>query len=241
MLSALRSGDYAHAGETEAIEIALHYLVKNPNRLLLDVGSGLGGTAHYVEEHGWGKVVGVDIDNEVLEYSKTKYPEIEFKHCNAESLHQCFKKAYFDVIYSFNAFFSFISQENCLASMSEVAKKGAELILFDYSSPVPYSKESPFYDHTGKSSSQYFKPIDLSSIEENLNKTSWHLVRIMDLTDKYIIWYQWLITQMEKRKKELISQFGDDLFDDLYGGYCRLLDLLQQERVGGAVVQAEKT
>jgi hypothetical protein len=55
LLALIRERDYAHAGEEEAIEITLRNHPKRADRLLLDVGCGLGGTANYVQNHGWAK------------------------------------------------------------------------------------------------------------------------------------------------------------------------------------------
>ncbi|WP_156411958.1 methyltransferase domain-containing protein, partial [Legionella bozemanae] len=65
ILAMLREGDFAHPGETEAIELSLSPIAKNSEARLLDVGCGLGGTAHYVQKKGWGTVTGVDIDSDL--------------------------------------------------------------------------------------------------------------------------------------------------------------------------------
>ena len=61
MLAMMRKGDYAHAGEEEAIDLVMNKIPKDNTRLILDVGCGLGGTAKYIQDHGWGKVTGIDI------------------------------------------------------------------------------------------------------------------------------------------------------------------------------------
>jgi hypothetical protein len=50
LLAFIRGSDYAHAGEEEAIDLALRPVPRRPDQLLLDVGCGLGGTAKYVED-----------------------------------------------------------------------------------------------------------------------------------------------------------------------------------------------
>jgi SAM-dependent methyltransferase len=62
LLALIRGSDYAHAGEEEAIELALRPVPRRASQLLLDVGCGLGGTAKYVQDHGWGTVVGLDVE-----------------------------------------------------------------------------------------------------------------------------------------------------------------------------------
>ena len=49
LLSFLRDGDFAHAGETEAINLLMGQFRKKRIQYILDVGCGLGGTAHYLQ------------------------------------------------------------------------------------------------------------------------------------------------------------------------------------------------
>jgi hypothetical protein len=52
ILALVRDGDFAHAGEEEAIERAMRAVPKDRNRLILDAGCGRGGTAAYLQHHG---------------------------------------------------------------------------------------------------------------------------------------------------------------------------------------------
>ena len=51
ILALVRDGDFAHAGEEEAIERALQEVPKDPNQQILDAGCGRGGTAAYMQDH----------------------------------------------------------------------------------------------------------------------------------------------------------------------------------------------
>jgi hypothetical protein len=48
ILALIRDGDYAHAGEEEAIECSFRSIPKNLEHWLLDVGCGRGGSADYL-------------------------------------------------------------------------------------------------------------------------------------------------------------------------------------------------
>src|ERR1700679_1547306 len=60
-LATVRGEDFAHAGEEEAIDLAFAGIGAQPDWQVLDAGCGRGGTADYVNRHGWGNVVGIDI------------------------------------------------------------------------------------------------------------------------------------------------------------------------------------
>lgn len=241
LLAYIRKDDYAHAGESEAIEITMKDIPKKSNQHLLDIGCGLGGTAHYLEKHGWGKVSGIDLDKEVISYAKLHYPQVYFKESDVLDIHKLFITQKFDVVYSFNAFFSFPQQEESLKRMAEVANENADLIIFDYASEGKYTGENPFQDrYYNSNSSKFFLPINLDAIELQLYQTGWELINIEDLTEKYYFWYKWLLQQMQDQKKELIHLFDENTFVDLHDGYCRLLELIDQKKIGGAIVRASR-
>lgn len=240
LLAAVRQGDYAHAGEEEAIEIAMGLIPKRPDQWLLDVGCGLGGTAHYLEQQGWGKVTGIDIDPAMVNYAKSHYSHINFFETEAKALSTIFLHPTFDVVYSFNAFFCFPDQGLCLNEMAKIAKHNADLMIFDYASPGMYTNKNPFFYPAGHSFSKVFSPINLDAIEKVLSENHWELKNTINLRDKYLNWYEWLVEKMNQQKPDLIQKFGELTFDGLYDGYVVLLDLLSSGVVSGAVIHAKR-
>lgn len=239
LLAYIRKGDHAHAGENEAIELALKEIPKRAPQHLLDVGCGLGGTASYVHKQGWGKVSGIDIDREMISYAKIHYPQIYFHQGDVVNLPKVFTNLTFDVIYSFNAFFSFPDQETSLKAMAAVATNDAKLVIFDYSSPGIFKLDNPFYDrYTQSNSGKFFFPINMHEIEKQLQRTGWELNKMIDLSPKFDTWYRWLIAEMEKQKTDLIRLFTEETYLDLYNGYRHLLDQMHQNAIGGIVIQA---
>ena len=240
LLSYIREGHYAHAGEEEAIEIALQPILKQRSQTMLDIGCGLGGTANYIQNKKWGVVSGIEIDATVLQQAKLFYPTINFYHGDAHHASTILKLHTFDVFYSFNAFFCFTNQFECLQDLVKVSSKNAKLVIFDYSSPSNFTKPGPFLDSEQHSwSSAIFTPINLSSIEVQLANAGWRLLQIINLNKKYQEWYQSLVLKMERKQEELIQRFKVVVFNDLYQGYSLLLDYLDKQQVGGCVVLAE--
>jgi ubiquinone/menaquinone biosynthesis C-methylase UbiE len=240
LLAVIRKGDYAHAGEEEAIELSMSLVPKNSAQNLLDVGCGLGGTAGYLEKWGWGKVTGVDLDQKMITHAELNHAPCKFYLGNAENLTSVFTDPSFDVVYSFNAFFCFPKQEHCLNQMAKVTKENADLIIFDYASPSIYRDKNPFFDPDVLSFSKIFSPINLNSIEKQLFENNWKLKKIIDLAPQYLGWYQWLFEQMKQQKNELIKQFGHPTFYGLYEAYDTLINLFSMGKLSGTIIHAKR-
>ena len=116
VLAMIRGSDYAHAGEAEAIDRVLGELPLHAGSRVLDVGCGIGGTARYVQAHGWGQVTGVDIDPNNIDAALARHPGIEFVCSDAANL-AAHVTGPFDVIYAFNAFFLFADRAAALAAI----------------------------------------------------------------------------------------------------------------------------
>src|SRR5277367_2108886 len=132
ILALIRDGDYAHAGEEEAIERSFRSIPKRPGSWMLDVGCGRGGSAEYLRRHGWGRVEGIDRDGDSIEYARANWPEAGFHVCDVLDLPRSVTRT-FDVIYMLNAFYAFAHQRDALAAIRKVAGPRAQLVIFDYS------------------------------------------------------------------------------------------------------------
>src|SRR6201987_2367280 len=126
LLALARGGDYAHAGETEAIDLVWDALPKSPGQKILDAGCGRGGTAAYLYHAGGGQVTGIDIETESIHRAREAYPEISFETCPVEQAERV-GRAIFDIVCCFNSFYAFPDQASALSALSRSAKSGAWL------------------------------------------------------------------------------------------------------------------
>lgn len=90
LLSKLRGGDYAHPGDTEVIDIILKKVLSfDPllkDKAVLDVGSGFGGTVHYLSQKGFRDIQGVVFDYTCKE-KENHFPLKDFVHKTMNPLH----------------------------------------------------------------------------------------------------------------------------------------------------------
>jgi SAM-dependent methyltransferase len=235
LLSLVRDGDYAHAGEDEAIGLALRPYPRRPDRHLLDVGCGRGGTAQFVQAHGWGTVVGIDLEPDSIARARQVYPAIEFHACDV--VDAAWKiDCTFDLIYLFNSFYAFSDQPRALAVLAQLAGAGGQLMVFDYTDRGGYDPESltsdgePFLTH----------PLRLDSIGQTLGENGWRLTAIEDLTGAYERWYDALLKRIERKRPEITRTAGPDGFAAVRGLYAGLLAAIRRGTLGGAIVRAER-
>jgi cyclopropane fatty-acyl-phospholipid synthase-like methyltransferase len=236
LLALIRDSDYAHAGEEEAIELALRSVPRRPGQLLLDVGCGRGGTAKYVQDHGWGSVVGLDVEPDSIARARQVYPGIEFHACDVVQASSALGRKP-EAIYLFNSFYAFADQPRALAGLAKLAKPSGQLILFDYTDRGGYDTNpllcdgEPFIPH----------PVRLSAIGNALRRAGWELTEVEDLTAAYDRWYDSLVQRMDGKRAQAVAVAGTEGFNFVRNMYVGLLGAIRGGSLGGAIVRARRS
>lgn len=234
ILSFLREGDFAHPGEVSAIDLIMEKIPKNSDRFILDIGCGLGGTSHYLQTKGFGKVTGIDIDADLISQASKKYYDSQFINCNVMNIsHQISQK--FQLMICMSAFFCFSDQKQALVELSKIVDKNTELVIFDYSRLISDHIESPFY---WSETASRFYPIYLTEFKKTLSESGWQYQSSIDITDKFELWYLELLNRFESKKEEMNAIFDKKHVSEMEDGYKQLLLLIREKKVGGIVVYA---
>lgn len=237
LLSFFRNADYAHPGEEEAVLLTFSKFPKSNNKNILDVGCGLGGTAQLIQDHGWGKVTGIDIEPAAIEYAKKKYPTIDFYASDAMKAHTVIKNKKFDVFCMFSVFSVLADQTTALKSLNELAGNNAELIVFEYTNLTPDGSK-PFIDKN--ETHEHFYPIRFSDTEFALQQAGWQCYEIQEINEKYKDWYESLLMRIENKKNEAINLFGETAYEHAKNRYLRMHEALLNGRLGGAILYAKR-
>lgn len=237
LLANLRGGDYAHAGDREAIDIVLEKALALSPKIqkgpCLDVGSGLGGTANYIYNLGFHSIYGIDLDQTAIEYAKQCYPQIPCLAANANDVAKLFNKEFFSFIYMFNVLYAIEDKSSLLKNLYAVAKPGAILALFDYT-----TEQTSFNlkDLAGKP----MHPIRLKELEKNLKDAGWEIIEIHDLSSYFRGWYRDLLDKIEKEQEILSSQFSEVDINKVKTTFSTIYEWLKTSKLGGAVIYARK-
>src|SRR5580692_3062688 len=229
ILALIRDGDYAHAGEEEAIERSFRSIPKNPGNWMLDVGCGRGGSADYLRRNRWGRVEGIDRDAESIEYARATYPEIGFHVCDVLDVPRTVTRT-FDVIYMLNAFYAFDRQRDALAELRKVAKPSAQLVIFDYTvGPKSPGERAPaLMPHA----------IRMSEIAAMLREAGWEPGTVEDLCVEYARWYATFVERVQLKRTEIEKIGGTDWYNFVFSMYSGLHGEIASGGLGGAIVHA---
>ena len=230
ILALARGGDFAHPGEQDAVERVAALLPRGEINSILDVGCGRGGTAYWFQRHGWGRLVGVDIDGDSIQYARKKYEGITFLQRDVANLVDV-PGGPFDLAYLFNSYYAFPDQPASLRSIRKVCRTNAILLLYDYSQDV--RTELPI-----ELGSEIGQPIALNEIASDLAISGWRVDQIQDWTDGYVAAYDHLLMRFAEYRVRIDDIGGEGWFDYVTGWYGALRRALANRVLRGSVVVA---
>ncbi len=231
LLAIARNANYAHAGEEEAIDLLFNELPKVSDQIVLDVGSGLGGTADYVQSRGWGKTVGIDLNANTVAAATSKFPDIKFYHCDVLKVDTTLDIQP-DIIYMFNVLYAISDHTEALAALSRLAKPSTWLALFIYTDLGDYKKTAP-------KAFQLFNPIKHNEIEQTLNDAGWELKKQIDLNNKYLAWYRAFVEAIKSKKEPIIAASTPEMYEYVLERYKQLIVPIEAGTLGGSIVYAK--
>jgi SAM-dependent methyltransferase len=232
VLARIRGADHAHAGEEEAIALTLASVSPDPDRRVLDVGCGRGGSAEWVRRHGYGRVTGIDLDAESIAYARERYPDCDFVACDVLDVADAVEGG-FGLVYGLNAFYAFPDLLGALRAVRAVAARGAQLLIFDYVREDLADPKGPLLDPHGPAGAlgEHF-------LVETLTDADWGSVLSHDVSADYVRWYEGLLDNLAAKRSALDEEFGAEIVSGLQAFYAELLVALRLGEVGGAVYSA---
>jgi SAM-dependent methyltransferase len=233
ILSMVREGDYAHAGEEEAIELAMKHVPKRPDQVIVDAGCGRGGTADYLRANGWGQIIGFDIESVSIEAARRTYPLVEFLCCDASHA-DAMVRSQADAVCMFNALYCFADQSQALRSLRKMAVPNAKMVIFDhvdrggYDTTALLDAGSPFLPN----------PLKLSQLPALLRASGWTVQFIDEVHAEYIHWYANLVSRIELKRDEIIAIASDAGYSHVFSLYRGLHDAAMLKKLGAAIIVA---
>jgi SAM-dependent methyltransferase len=239
LLSELRGGDYAHAGDQEAIErIVSKALSFDPTLQAsptLDVGCGFGGTVNALHTQGFLHIQGCDLDPAAIAYAQNHYPSFAFKVVDALTAAQYYPADHFGLITLFNVSYAIQDKNNLLKALSAIAKPGAILAIFDYTCGEGNSTLS-ISDFAGKP----MHLLHLKHLSQDLEDSQWEFLENVDMTADYQRWYTSFLEKLDAQETSLKTQFSVEDIQKVKTTFEYLLKKIEEGTLGGGAVYARK-
>ena len=228
ILATVRGTDYAHPGEAEGIDCVLRHLNAISTQTVLDVGCGLGGTAGYVTEAGYGKVLGIDPDAQSIAHATKHHPSAEYRIMSAEEVRALGRT--FDVVLLMNVAYLCEDKESLFAALATVAHPGTHLVISD------------FFDHDSSGerisidgSPTIPWPLVPSEFPAHLQATGWRLNTIQDLSANYARWYTAFVERIVSRRSDILDCADEDAYKYVLTKYSLVRDVIIDRRLGGGI------
>ena len=246
IMSQIRGGDYQHPGEEDAIEILFSEIEKKKESLFLDVGCGYGGSARYLFRKKWGKVIGIDINKDVVQIAKEKTCGSResnlapmFLTADVLDIDNVLRDSFshtliFDVIYSMSSFFLLPEQQLTLTKLADVSRAGTKLLIFDY---VNYKNYNP-NSYLENGISLLPNVIHFEAIEDLFNASCWDVSSIKKIDGHFVLWYTELLSKIERNEAAIIEQYCKNTFDCFIKRYRHILNNLISGVLGGVIISA---
>ena len=236
ILSMIREGDYAHAGEEEAIRLTVSNINPDPARKILDMGCGLGGTADFISREGLGQTTGIDIDPDTIQYASANYPLSSFVCCPAGEASRHLP-AEFSLVFIFNALYSFPDQIQALREACKVTLPGSEMRVFEYTAKSETPEVMEFLERYGRGK---WRPIMMDQAQLMFHESGWSLKETTDLSDSYERWYADLVRKIVNKRDIIVQQAGERWYEYAVWRYQELLDVIRAGVIGGAIFRATR-
>jgi SAM-dependent methyltransferase len=237
LLAHLRGGDYLHPGEEEAIDMMLKKALSLRPTLkeerILDIVSGLGGTANYLYQKGYHNVQGIDIDSDAIVYAQKKYSPIPFQVADALALDTLFPPSHFSFSYLFNVLYVIQDKPLFLKKVTTISKPESLLVIFDYTQVTSGSSLQDLEE-------KFMYPLEIEKLEKELITGGWEILVVDDLTVEYKVWYERLLEKLNTDQFELEKNFFREEISRVKITFQNFLDLLNKGVLGGAMVFARK-
>lgn len=238
VFSFLRNEDSTPNNEEEIINVVMQKFPRYSSQLILSAGCGTGGIASFIQNNGWGKVIGIDIEPESIEYAKTYHPKVDFHICDIVNIDKLFTIALFDIVSLFNVYHALHNPRHILNALQKVTKQGGHIAILDYLD-LCENQLNPLFQE-GDSKIKPFYPIKKTAIRQLLSTTGWTNVEAVDIHDKYAAWHQNLLTTLVTNKEHIIQRFDNVVYDKYYVTCQNILDAIQKRLLGGTIVYATR-
>ncbi|KAL5544972.1 hypothetical protein UlMin_008756 [Ulmus minor] len=230
---------YVSTGGIETTKEFVEKLDLKPGQRVLDVGCGIGGGDFYMAEKYDVEVVGIDLSINMISLALERAIGLK---CNVEfEVADCTKKTYpdnsFDVIYSRDTILHIQDKPELFRSFYKWLKPGGKVLISDYckKAGTPSVEFANYIEQRG------YDLHDVEAYGQLLRDAGFEDVTAEDRTEQFIEVLQRELAVVEKETDEFISDFSEEDYNDIVGGWkAKLVRSASGEQRWGLFIAKKK-
>ncbi|OVA01721.1 Methyltransferase type 11 [Macleaya cordata] len=232
-------GFVSTGGIVETTKEFVEKLDLKPGQKVLDVGCGIGGGDFYMAENFDVEVVGIDLSINMVSFALERAIG---RRCAVEfEVADCTKKTYpdetFDVIYSRDTILHIQDKPALFKIFFKWLKPGGKVLISDYckSAGPPSVEFGEYIKQRG------YDLHDVKAYGQMLKDAGFDEVITEDRTDQFMKVLQRELDAVEKDREEFISDFSEEDYNDIVGGWkAKLIRSSSGEQRWGLFIAKKK-
>ena len=213
-------------GEVTTAEFCAEMGLK-PGMKILDVGSGIGGSAFYMSEKFEVEIDGVDLSTNMVdiaqEYLQVQSPEVQkrlsFKVADATSM--TYPENHYDIVYSRDTILHIEDKKSLFQHFFKCLKPGGRVVITDYCKGdlAKQGKEDYHQDFKDYVADRGYHLLTVAEYGQVLRDAGFPDVQANDRTSQFIDILHKELEAFNKIREEVVEEYSAEDFDHIVQGW----------------------
>ena len=197
-----------------------------PGAKVLDIGSGLGGSAFFIEENYAAKVTGIDLSSNMIQLSnqRASYRNSKVQFILGDCTQMEFEPESFNLIYSRDSLLHVQDKTTLFQKIKDWLKPSGKVLITDYCcGSSDWSKE--FSDYVQK---RNYTLHDVQTYKHLIEKSGLKIIQGYDNTKRFVVALEAELQHLISIKEEFLQNFTQHDYEDLIQGWEKKITRAKQ-------------
>jgi len=197
-----------------------------PGAKVLDIGSGLGGSAFFIEENYAAKVTGIDLSSNMIQLSnqRASYRNSKVQFILGDCTQMEFEPESFNLIYSRDSLLHVQDKTTLFQKIKDWLKPSGKVLITDYCcGSSDWSRE--FSDYVQK---RNYTLHDVQTYKHLLEKSGLKIIQGYDNTKRFVVALEEELQHLISIKEEFLQNFTQHDYEDLIRGWEKKITRAKQ-------------
>ena len=197
-----------------------------PGAKVLDIGSGLGGSAFFIEENYAAKVTGIDLSSNMIQLSnqRASYRNSKVQFILGDCTQMEFEPESFNLIYSRDSLLHVQDKTTLFQKIKDWLKPSGKVLITDYCcGSSDWSRE--FSDYVQK---RNYTLHDVQTYKHLLEKSGLKIIQGYDNTKRFVVALEAELQHLISMKEEFLQNFTQHDYEDLIQGWEKKITRAKQ-------------